>query len=171
MPLPRPRAHPQDHPEPLKGVRVPLAAQGGRGPGLEEGSREGTACRPLWPGPPGPPCRPGGHTSRVDVRPSCPRLPAAFVFLGLHKMAAAALRHFVCEAGGRAARRGRREGDHCPAACPEWPGRSPAPAPAPAWPWPRLPWAWHQRASWQGRPGTPALHPAWPAPSPPPRLP
>ncbi|XP_040346482.1 collagen alpha-1(I) chain isoform X1 [Herpailurus yagouaroundi] len=97
-----------DHPEPLERV-----SSGWRELGQEEASREGTACPPpnfFWPGPPGPPRRRGGRTSRVDITPPCrcgacpcPGLLAAFVFLGLHKMAAAAFRHFVSEAGGRVA--------------------------------------------------------------------
>lgn len=106
MPLPRARARPQDHPESLGGLRVPVVAQGGRaraGGRLQRGHRLSSAPgRALQAS-----ARPGGCASRVDIPPSCPRLPAAFVFLGLHKMAAAALRHFVCEAGGQAARRGR----------------------------------------------------------------
>lgn len=174
MPLPWARARPQDHPEPLEGVRAPLAAQGGRGPGQEEeGSREGTACPPL-----SGQALLGLHTGQAATLPEWTfllpapggRLPLSSWGCTKWPLQPSAI---LCmrQAGERVARQGRREGDHCPPACPEWPGRSPAPAPAPARPWPRLPWAWHQRTSWQGRPGTPALHPAGRPPRRPPDFP
>lgn len=73
--------------------------------GQEKGSRKGPACASPPAGPPGPPRRreaasgPDGPCCRFGVHP--PRLPASFVRRGLHKMSAAALRHFVSAAGRR----------------------------------------------------------------------
>lgn len=108
---------PQDHPEPLKGGDKPLETLDGQELGQEGGSRKGLP-DPL------PLARPSRDISGVMLLPCLPPRPlalAAFVFQGLHKMAATALRHFVTEAGsvlgrgeGSVLGRGEgREGDPC----------------------------------------------------------
>lgn len=127
-------------PRPPRAPRRGEGASGSSGwPGAWVGGRRfqrGHRLPPsFWPGPPGPLHRTGGHTSRVDIPPSCPWRPAAFVFLGLHKMAAAALRHFVCEAGRRAGGPAGEEGGRpLPARLPRvaWTEPSTSPRPSPA---------------------------------------
>lgn len=82
MPPPRARARPQDHPEPLGGMRVPLAAQGGRAQAdgrLQRGHRLSSAPRP---GPPGLRTArrlhfQSGHSSFLPPAAGCLCLPGA----------------------------------------------------------------------------------------------